>query len=80
MKIKCQNCQEVHNSYLQPKIIPVSEFAKKDPWAPKYTVMIKASCFQCGKFIKFVKQNDDTINEVNDSINMLYKKLFDIET
>ena len=68
MKLRCNRCKEEYNVILKPKIRAVPEGIFKDPndkRNPKYTIMVKAICPNCSMYLKFVKQTDEVVEELN---------------
>lgn len=41
---------------------------RADPFWPKYIPQIKEICEDCGKFIKFAKQEPELIDRINDQL------------
>jgi len=80
MYLKCNRCKQELPVKLIPKIIPIQNVVFKnqnDPRNPKYNVMIKAICEKCGRFIKFIKQNQQVIDETNKALELFYENTID---
>jgi len=68
MKVKCNRCQETHNVILKPKVVKVQDVVfehDEDLRNPKYTILVKAICPKCERYIKYVKQTDEMMDELN---------------
>ena len=62
--LTCNGCKHVGIPLLAHKIIPSKNPTNDIRW-PKYTVMIKGLCSECGNYIKFVKQTPAVIERLN---------------
>jgi len=42
-----------------------------NPITPKYTFHLKALCSGCGKYLKFIKQTDEIISQINSRLGSI---------
>jgi pimeloyl-CoA synthetase len=57
----CNHCNSENTTYTV-KLVATN---RQDQFYPKYIPQIKATCTDCGKYIKFVSQTPELIEKVN---------------
>lgn len=60
-------CQHLATE-IRPLMIPTALNFQTHPAIPKYGLMMKLHCFECGKFIKNLKQTDDIKEYFNSKV------------
>lgn len=79
MKVNCRKCKEEVMPALFPKIIPIpgGSISEDAYYPPRYTFMVKAICPICKRYIKFMKQDDMTAEELKRQLGFYEKKFID---
>jgi len=69
MKIRCNRCEKIVDGIITPQIAKFThELQATDKRIPKYNVMLRATCSECDRYITFVSQTSDTVDEANENM------------
>jgi hypothetical protein len=73
MKSRCNRCQKEVEAFLTPKMVKFTHpLQGTDKRIPKWNVMVKSVCSECLRYIKFEKQDEKTMAELQESIDTAF--------